>query len=163
MSTQQGAAPSGAPAQSTPARRSSSFRPVLLGICFSAGVVLGILGTVLHGNILVLGPTETGTVVPWGAVLALLMCLMAQLWSGLKSGSLLEPTVMGVTTFTVATIAYMWPGPDQLVVPYSPEAMELLPGPTLASLIWWLGAAGVTLLAMILVKWIVVRDHAVSR
>ncbi|MGJ9424796.1 hypothetical protein ACHABX_02995 [Nesterenkonia halotolerans] len=146
-----------------PARRRRSVSPVLMGVCFSAGVVLGILGTVLHGNILVLGSTETGTVVPWGALLALLMCLMAQLWAGLKSGSLAEPMVMGVTTFTVATIAYLWPGPDQLVVPYSSEAMELLPGPTLASLIWWLGAAVVTLLAMILVKWIVVRDRASSR
>lgn len=146
-----------------PARRRRSVSPVLMAVCFSAGVVLGILGTVLHGNILVLGSTETGTVVPWGALLALLMCLMAQLWAGLKSGSLAEPMVMGVTTFTVATIAYLWPGPDQLVVSYSSEAMELLPGPTLASLIWWLGAAVVTLLAMILVKWIVVRDRASSR
>lgn len=146
----------------TPSRR-SSMRPALLGVCFSAGVVLGILGTVLHGNILMLGATETGTVLPWGAALALLMCLMAQLWAGLKSGSLLEPMLMGVTTFTVASIAYLWPGPDQLVVPYSPEAMELLPGPTLASVIWWLGTAAVTLVAMVLVKWIVVRDRSVSR
>lgn len=146
-----------------PSRRRRSVSPVLMGVCFSAGVVLGILGTVLHGNILVLGSTESGTVIPWGALLALVMCLMAQLWAGLKSGSLAEPMVMGVTTFTVATIAYLWPGPDQLVVPYSSEAMELLPGPTLASLIWWLGAAVVTLLAMVLVKWIVVRDRASSR
>lgn len=146
----------------TPSRR-SSLRPALLGVCFSAGVVLGVLGTALHGNIWMLGTTEAGTVVPWGAALALLMCLMAQLWAGLKSGSLLEPMLMGVTTFTVASIAYLWPGPDQLVVPYSPEAMQLLPGPTLASVIWWLGTAVVTFLAMVLVKWIVVRDHAVSR
>ncbi|MGJ9405384.1 hypothetical protein ACHABQ_03545 [Nesterenkonia aurantiaca] len=145
-----------------PSRR-SSLRPALLGVCFSAGVVLGILGTVLHGNIVMLGPTETGTVLPWGAVLALLMCLMAQLWAGLKSGSLLEPMLMGMTTFTVASIAYLWPGPDQLVVPYSPEAMALLPGPTLASAIWWLGSAAVTLIAMVLVKWILVRDRAASR
>ncbi|MBO0595674.1 hypothetical protein I2485_07610 [Nesterenkonia sp. E16_7] len=145
-----------------PSRR-SSLRPALLGVCFSAGVVLGILGTVLHGNIVMLGSTETGTVLPWGAVLALLMCLMAQLWAGLKSGSLLEPMLMGVTTFTVASIAYLWPGPDQLVVPYSPEAMALLPGPTLASVIWWLGTAAVTLISMVLVKWILVRDRAVSR
>ncbi|MCH8559770.1 hypothetical protein LTH96_02070 [Nesterenkonia sp. LB17] len=146
----------------TPSRR-SSLRPALLGVCFSAGVVLGILGTVLHGNILMLGPTETGTVLPWGAALALLMCLLAQLWAGLKSGSLLEPMLMGVTTFTVASIAYLWPGPDQLVVPYSPEAMALLPGPTLASVIWWLGTAAVTLISMVLVKWIIVRDRAASR
>ncbi|GAA1137020.1 hypothetical protein [Nesterenkonia lutea] len=163
MSALQETAPSGAPPQDAPPRRSSSRSPVLLGVCFSAGVVLGILGTVLHGNILVLGPTETGIVIPWGALLALVMCLLAQLWAGLKSGSLVEPMVMGVSTFTVATIAYLWPGPDQLVVPYSPEAMALLPGPTLASLIWWLGAALVTVLAMILVKWIVVRDRFASR
>ncbi|GAA1157523.1 hypothetical protein [Nesterenkonia sandarakina] len=152
-----------APHQTAAPARRSSRRPALLGVCFSAGLVLGILGTLLHGNILVLGSTETGTVLPWGAALALLMCLMAQLWAGLKSGSLAEPVLMGATTFTVATIAYLWPGPDQLVVPYSPEAMALLPGPTLASLIWWLGSATVTLIAMVLVKWIVVRDRAASR
>lgn len=135
---------------------------MLMGVCFSAGVLLGLVGTALHGNIHMVGEVQGGTVIPWGAALALLMCLLAQLWAGLRSGSLLEPTVMGVTTFTVVTAAYMWTGPDQLMIPYNQHSMELLPGPTVASLIWWLGSAAVALLAMVLVKWVLARDAAVG-
>ncbi|MDO5493661.1 MAG: hypothetical protein Q4F53_08645 [Nesterenkonia sp.] len=138
-------------------------RAALLGAAFSFGAVLGVIGTALHGSIWMIGDVRDGFVLPWGAALALLICLLAQLWVGLRSGSLVDTAVMGITTFTVATAAYLWPGPDQLVVPYSPEAMEMLPGPTIASLIWWLGSAAVTLITMVLVKWIVARDEALHR
>ncbi|WP_120004510.1 hypothetical protein [Nesterenkonia muleiensis] len=134
-------------------------RPVLLGICFASGVILGVLGTVLHGNIWVLGEPGSGAVVPWGAGVALLVLLLSLLWAGTTGRSPLEPLVMGGTAFTVATAAYLWPGPDQLVVPYSALAMETVPGPVIASLIWWLGAGAVTLISMVLVKWILVRDR----
>lgn len=135
---------------------------MLMGVCFSAGVLLGLIGTALHGNLHMIGDVQDGTVIPWGAALALLLCLLAQLWAGLRAGSLLEPTVMGITTFTVVTAAYLWPGPDQLMMPYSPHSMELLPGPTIASLLWWLGSAVVTLVSMLLVKWVLARDDAVT-
>ncbi|TLP75832.1 hypothetical protein [Nesterenkonia sphaerica] len=134
-------------------------RPVLLGICFASGVVLGVLGTVLHGNILVIGEVGSGVVVPWGAAAALLILLLALLWAGTTGRSLLEPLVLGGTAFTVATIAYLWPGPDQLVVPYSPLAMETLPGPVIASLVWWLGAGVVTLVSMLISSWILAKDR----
>ncbi|GEM_PF-1472270 len=142
------------------------FRPALMGVAFSVGIILGILGTALHGNIIMIGTVEDGTPILWGAGLALLIAFMAQLWIGLQVGSLAESTVMGITTFTVVTLAYMWTGPDQLMVPMSAETMDALPGPTLASALWWLGSAGVALLAMILIKWILVRDvasHAVQQ
>lgn len=138
----------------------SRFRPVLMGVAFSLGVILAVLGTALHGNIIMIGTVDEGTPILWGAALALLICLLAQLWMGLQADSLLESTVMGITIFTVTTAAYMWWGPDQLMVPYSPETMDALPGPTLASLVWWLGSAGVALLAMVLIRWILVRDAA---
>jgi hypothetical protein len=134
-------------------------RPVLLGICFASGVFLGVLGTVLHGNIWVIGDAESGFVVPWGAALALLILLLALLWAGTTGRSLVEVLVMGGTAFTVATIAYLWPGPDQLVVPYSPLAMETIPGPVIASLVWWLGAGAVTLFSMLLSTWILAKDR----
>ncbi|TLQ00267.1 hypothetical protein FEF26_01490 [Nesterenkonia salmonea] len=134
-------------------------RPVLLGICFASGVILGVLGTVLQGNIWVIGGVGSGAVVPWGAAAALLILLLALLWAGTTGRSLVEPFVMGGTAFTVATIAYLWPGPDQLVVPYSPLAMETLPGPVIASLVWWLGAGAVTLISMILSSWILSKDR----
>ncbi|MFD5821204.1 hypothetical protein [Nesterenkonia xinjiangensis] len=153
--------PTGQPSSSP--NRGLRSRPVLMGICFTGGAVIGVLGTAVHGNLWMLGETHTGFVIPWGAVVALLLSLLGQLWAGLRADSLLEPTVMGITTFTVVTIAYLWTGPDQLMVPYSAEAMQLLPGPTLASLIWWLGSAGITLVSMVLVKWILARDKAVAR
>lgn len=134
-------------------------RPVLLGICFASGAILGVLGTVLHGNIWVVGDVGSGAVVPWGAAASLLILLLALLWAGTTGRSLMEPFVMGGTAFTVATAAYLWQGADQLVVPYSPLAMETLPGPVIASLVWWLGSGLVTLISMILNAWILAKDR----
>ena len=135
----------------------------MLGISLLCGVVLGILGTLLHGNIWMLGEVDSGVVLPWGAALGLLILLLGMVWAGTTARSLADPTLMGVAAFTVATAAYLWPGPDQLVVPYSPLAFETLPGPVIASLVWWLGCAGVTIAAMLLVKWVLVADAAGSR
>ena len=134
-------------------------RPVLLGICFGFGAVIGVLGTALHGNIWILGEPGSAAVVPWGAAVALLILLLSLLWAGTTGRSLIEPTVMGGTVFTVATAAYLWPGADQLAVPYSALAMETLPGPVIASAVWWFGSGVVTLISMILVKWILLRDR----
>ena len=134
-------------------------RAVLFVICFACGVILGALGTALHGNIWVLGEPGSGAVVPWGAAVALLILLLALLWAGTTGRSLVEPLVMGASTFTVATAAYLWPGADQLMVPYSALAVETVPGPVIASLVWWLGAGVVTLVSMLLVKWILIRDR----
>lgn len=134
-------------------------RPVLIGICFGLGAIIGMLGTVLHGNIWILGEPGSPAVLPWGAGVALLLLLLSLLWAGTTGRSLIEPTVMGGTTFTVATAAYLWPGADQLAVPYSALAMETLPGPVIASAVWWFGSGVVTLVSMILVKWILLRDR----
>ncbi|WP_150460704.1 hypothetical protein [Nesterenkonia ebinurensis] len=137
-------------------------RAVILGISLFCGVVLGILGTLLHGSIWMIGEVDSGLVIPWGAALGLLILLLGLVWVGTTSRSLAEPTLMGTATFTVATIAYLWPGPDQLVVPYSPVAFETLPGPVIASLVWWLGCAVTTIIGMLIVKWVLVADAARS-
>ncbi|GAA4828942.1 hypothetical protein [Garicola koreensis] len=135
-------------------------RPVLLGICFAAGIIIGIIGTALHGNIWVIGEAQSGAVLPWGAALALLILLLGLLWAGTTARSLTEPLLLGATVFSVASIAYIWPGPDQLVVPYSSAAFQSLPGPVIASLLWWLGSAAITLVGLILVKWVLAADAA---
>lgn len=135
-------------------------RSVLLGICFATGIIAGVLGTALHGNIWIIGAIESGVVVPWGAALGLLILLLALLWAGTTARSLTEPMVLGSTAFTVATAAYMWPGADQLVVPYSQVAFNALPGPVIASLVWWLGSALVTIVGLVIVKWVLVADSA---
>ncbi|MGO1192292.1 MAG: hypothetical protein ACTMHH_00325 [Nesterenkonia sp.] len=135
-------------------------RSILLGICFAAGAIIGILGTALHGNIWIIGEAQSGVVLPWGAALALLLLLLGLVWAGTTGRSLTEPLVLGATVFTVASIAYIWPGADQLVVPYSAVTFESLPGPVIASLLWWLGSAAVTLVGLILVKWILAADAA---
>lgn len=133
-------------------------RPVLLGICFAAGIIAGILGTALHGNIWIIGDVDSGLVVPWGAILSLLLLLLMLLWAGTTEGSLTAPLLLGASAFTVATAAYIWPGPDQLVVPYSAVAFDALPGPVIASLVWWLGSAGITLVGLIAVRWVLSAD-----
>lgn len=135
-------------------------RAVLLGICASTGVILGLLGTVLHGNIWVLGEPDSGWVIPWGAVLGLVMLYLAMLWAGTTAGRVAEPMLMGSAAFTVASIAYIWTGSDQLVVPYSQIAFAALPGPVIASLLWWFGTALVTCAAMITVRMILIYDRA---
>ena len=148
------------PAAPAGQRGSSAYRPAVMGLVFSIGAVLGVLGTGIHGNILVLGEPGSAAVVPWGAALALLMALAAQLWAGLWAGSLVEAAVLGITVFSVASLAYVWPGPDQLMVPYSAEVMDALPGPAIASLAWWLGSGVVALASMILTKWLLAREAA---
>lgn len=132
-------------------------------MCFAAGAIIGVLGTALHGNIWIIGEAATGVVLPWGASLALLILLLGLLWAGTTGASLTEPLLLGATTFTVASLAYIWPGPDQLVVPYSSVTFHALPGPVIASLLWWLGSAAITLVGLILVKWILVADAARQR
>ncbi|WP_300343725.1 hypothetical protein [Nesterenkonia sp.] len=138
-------------------------RSALLGVCFACGVILGILGTVLHGNIWVIGEAGSGLFLPWGAALALLILLLAVLWAGTTSGRLAEPALLGGSAFTVATVAYLWPGPDQLVVPFSPAALESVPGPVIASLVWWFGSAVITAAGLIAGKWVVLADVAGQR
>ena len=135
-------------------------RSVLLGICFAAGIIAGMLGTMLHGNIWIIGAVDSGLVLPWGAVLALLLLLFAVLWAGTTARSLTAPMLVGASAFTVASVAYIWPGPDQLVVPFSAVTWDTLPGPVIASLVWWFGSAAVTILGLIAVKWILVADAA---
>lgn len=142
----------------TTARPRRGFRPVLMGLAVGIGVVLGVLGTALHAGIWVIGETQGGLVIPWGAALALLICLLAQLWIGLRADSVVEPTTMGAVTFSLVTVTMVWPGADQLAVPYSAEAMEALPGPTIASLVWWFGAAGITFVSMLAVRWLIARE-----
>ncbi|GAB3841989.1 hypothetical protein [Nesterenkonia populi] len=138
-------------------------RAGLLGACAAIGVILGIIGTALHGNIWMLGEVGTLAVVPWGAALGLALLLAAQLWAGTTARAMLEPMVMGIAAFTVATAAYIWPGPDQLMVPYNELTWESLPGPVLASLIWWGGTAVITFAAMLLTQGILAKDDLARR
>lgn len=142
----------------TTARPRRGFRPVLMGLAVGIGAVLGVLGTALHAGIWVVGETQGGLVIPWGAALALLICLLAQLWIGLRADSVVESTTMGAVTFSLVTATMVWPGADQLAVPYSAEAMEALPGPTIASLVWWFGSAGITFVSMLAVRWLIARE-----
>ncbi|GAA3279931.1 hypothetical protein [Nesterenkonia halobia] len=142
----------------TTARPRRGFRPVLMGLAVGIGAVLGVLGTALHAGIWVVGETQGGLVIPWGAALALLICLLAQLWIGLRADSVVESTTMGAVTFSLVTVTMVWPGADQLAVPYSAEAMEALPGPTIASLVWWFGSAGITFVSMLAVRWLIARE-----
>lgn len=138
-------------------------RSALLGICFAVGTMVGVLGTALHGNIWLIGEPESGLVLPWGSALSLLILFLLLLWAGTTGRSLVEVMLAGGMAFTVATAAYIWPGPDQLVVPYSSVTMQHLPGPVIASLVWWIGSALVTIMAMLVVKWILLRDDYQQR
>ncbi len=139
-------------------------RRVLFAVaCFAVGVALGVLGTLIHGNIWVLGDVGSGLVLPWGAVFALVLVFAALVWAGTTSGSLAEVLLLGGTVFTVVTAVYLWPGPDQLMVHYSPQVWESLPGPVIASVVWWLGSAAVTILAMFAVRVVLITDDVKRR
>ncbi|WP_146341104.1 hypothetical protein [Nesterenkonia sp. NBAIMH1] len=138
-------------------------RAGLLGACVTIGVVLGIIGTALHGNIWMVGEAGSLALVPWGVLVALGLLLAAQLWAGTTARAALEPMVMGASAFTVATAAYIWPGPDQLVIPYNELTWEAMPGPVLVSLLWWGGTAAVTAASMLLTQWVLAQDDLSRR
>ena len=112
------------------------------------GAAAGILGTVLHPHFAWLGEV----VLPWGAVLALVLAASAQAWWALRSGAAVAGGVCAIAAFTTALVLSAWPGLDTFAVGLSEYTLRVVPGPAIAGAVWLWGLPVVAVITMALVQ-----------
>lgn len=140
--TPAGTDPSGVGRTTTGARWPAVLGAVLIG----AGV--GILGTVLHAHFAWLGEA----VVPWGAVLALVLVAAAQLWWTLRTHLPWSGGVCAVAAFTTAVVLSAWPGLDTFAVALNEYTLRVVPGPAIAGAVWLWGIPVVAVITMLVAQ-----------
>jgi hypothetical protein len=122
------------------------WRAALGAVLIGAGV--GILGTVLHTHFAWLGEA----VLPWGAVLALVLVASAQLWWTLRSSVAWAGGVTAISAFTTALALSAWPGLDTFAVALNEYTLRVVPGPAVSGAVWLWGIPVVAVLAMVLAQ-----------
>ncbi|MEV4901713.1 hypothetical protein AB0K08_10275 [Citricoccus sp. NPDC055426] len=119
------------------------------------GAGVGLLGTVLHLNFAWIGGTSTAEgawILPWGAVLALLLTGSAQLWWTLRSSVPWAGGVLAISAFTTAMVLGNWPGLDTLAVAANEYTLTVVPGPAIAGTVWIWGIPVVAVVAMLVAQ-----------
>lgn len=129
--------------------------PVSLVISVVSGLLAGVLGTGVHGNIWHAAPHVW---IPWGAVLALGLLLSLSLWSGTTTRRIWAAAVPGVVAYATAfALAFAKPG-SALVVLSGASAIGV------AGLLWFGGILVITLVAVVLTgRWWRRRRRAHAR
>ncbi|MFC0248013.1 hypothetical protein ACFFIO_05805 [Citricoccus parietis] len=157
--TPAGQSPAGAGPRSGRERRGTrptgrrGWVPLLVAVLIGAGV--GILGTVLHLHFSWIGGTTTeegAWVLPWGAVLALLLVASAQLWWTLRSSLAWTGGVVAIAAFTTAMVMGNWPGLDTFAVAANDYTFAVVPGPAIAGTVWVWGLPAVAIITMLLAQ-----------
>ncbi|MDO5634297.1 MAG: hypothetical protein Q4G34_05460 [Micrococcus sp.] len=124
-----------------PDRSRTSPRPRRAGVgallvSLLLGAVVGSLGTLAHLNLMPLG----SMILPWGAVLALVLVGSTVTWWARRAG-LLAGGVLGAVAFTTAWLWQSLPGDDELGMPWSGPVTTAVPMAVTASMLWLLGLA----------------------
>ncbi|NKE09244.1 1D-myo-inositol 2-acetamido-2-deoxy-alpha-D-glucopyranoside deacetylase [Kocuria subflava] len=87
--------------------------PVTLTVAGVCGLLAGILGTGVHGNILRLG----GLALPWGVLLALALVVSVSVWTGATTRRIWAAAVPGVVAYAVAfALAFLRPDSPLIVL-----------------------------------------------
>ena len=133
--------PDNAPSPIMPA-----WRAALGAVLIGAGV--GVLGTVLHTHFAWLGEA----VLPWGAVLALVLAASAQLWWTLRSSVAWAGGVSAIVAFTTALGLSAWPGLDTFAVALTEYTLRVVPGPAISGAVWLWGLPVVAVLTMLVAQ-----------
>jgi len=121
--------------------------PAVLGaVLIGAGV--GILGTVLHTHFAWAGEA----VLPWGAVLALVLVASAQLWWTLRSSVAWAGGVTAIAAFSTALVLSAWPGLDTFAVALNEYTLRVVPGPAIAGAVWLWGIPVAAVLTMVVAQ-----------
>ncbi|MGM7668768.1 hypothetical protein [Microbacterium sp. A93] len=131
-------------------RRRPGWVPAAAAVLVGAGAA--VLGTILHLNFTWIGGTSTADgawILPWGAVLALLLTGSAQLWWTLKCSVPWAGGVLAISAFTTAMVLGNWPGLDTLAVAANEYTLAVVPGPAIAGTVWIWGIPLVAILTML--------------
>ncbi len=124
----------------------SRWSAILLAVVL--GMAAGILGTVLHLNLSWLG----GVLLPWGALLALLLVAAVQLWASLSTRELWVGGLVAVAAFTTVLLMRYWPGSDLFAVHLDQYTLQALPGPAVAGALWQWGVPAVGVAVMLITQ-----------
>lgn len=119
--------------------------PVSVTVAVVCGLLAGILGTGVHGNILRLGK---GVALPWGVLLALGLLISVSVWSGTTTRRIWAAAVPGVVAYAVAfALAFLRPDSPMIV-------LGLTSAIGLVGLAWFGGILLATLLSVVVVgRW----------
>lgn len=129
--------------------------PVSATISIVSGLLAGVVGTAVHGNIARFGD---GVWIPWGAPLALALLLSLSVWSGTTTRRIWAAAVPGIVAYGAAFVLAFGRQDSPLVVLSITSAIGL------AGLLWFGGILVVTLLSVVLVgRWWRRRRAAVRR
>jgi hypothetical protein len=113
-----------------------------LGTAVVCGILVAVLGTGLHGQLLYLD----GTAYPWGAVAALVFAWALLVWAGLKVRSVLMAGVAGIAAYVLVGLMATGMGREPLIITPTSAQPEL--AAALAGKIWVVGLALATVLAV---------------
>lgn len=129
--------------------------PVSAAVSVVSGLLAGILGTAVHGNILHLSPHVW---IPWGAVLALALLLSLSVWSGTTTRRIWASAVPGIVAYAAAFVLAFGRQDSPLVVLGTTSAIGL------SGLLWFGGILLITLLSVVVVgRWWRRRRRAVAQ
>lgn len=122
--------------------------PMSIGISVIAGILAGILGTGVHGNI----ARFHGVPLPWGVLVALALALSVSVWAGTTTRRVWAAAVPGVVAYGLS-FAFAFLRPDSALIVLSPDSMIGLVG-----IVWFGGILVATLCAVVLVgRWRIKR------
>lgn len=118
--------------------------PVTLTVAGVCGLLAGILGTGVHGNILRLW----GAALPWGVLLALALVVSVSVWTGATTRRIWAAAVPGVVAYAVAfALAFLRPDSPLIVLGFD-SAIGLV------GLAWFGGILLATLVSVVVVgRW----------
>lgn len=134
------------PPRSRPGREplEQASLPVSFTVAGVCGLLAGILGTGVHGNILRFG----GIVLPWGVLLALALVISVSVWTGATTRRIWAAAVPGVVAYAVAfALAFLRPDSPLIVLGFD-SAIGLV------GLAWFGGILVATLISVVVVgRW----------
>ena len=129
------------PASNNKASRGGNLPAIGRGLV--AAVVAGLIGTSIHSSLNYAGDIP----ILWGVAVAWLLLGVLVYWACIASGKIFAGAIGLIGCYvTVGLIAYV--GHDFVILPM--QYLQLLPGPTLASLLWMYGMIIPAICAMLL-------------
>ncbi len=135
-----------AAAAPTGVRQRSRWSTAALAVIL--GVIAGVCGTVLHLQLSWVG----GVLLPWGALLALLLVAGVQLWASLSTRELWVGGIVAVAAFTMVLLMRYWPGSDSFAVGLDEYTLQAIPGPAVAGALWQWGVPAVGVVLMLITQ-----------
>lgn len=118
----------------------------------------GLLGTLLHLQLTWIG----SVMVPWGALLALLLVASAQLWATLSTGKPWVGALTVVLAYLVAGFMAFGAAPDIFNVPINSYMWQMIPGPMIAEILWLLGVPVLAVVVLVITTRLLADDRPVA-